>query len=161
DNIDEFDETFNVTLTDRPADGHSEIGDGQGVVTILDDDATPSVTINDISVTEGNSGTTNANFTLTLSGPSEKPISFQAATSDGTATTADYTPRTGTLTIPAGQTSGTITVQTTSDTIDEVDETFNLILSSPSEGNLLDPLGIGTIDDDDGPSLSIADAAPV
>src|SRR5438045_1126531 len=85
DNVDEFDETFNVTLTDRPADGHSELGDGLGVVTILDDDATPTVTINDVSVTEGNSGTTNANFTLTLSGPSEKPISFQAATSDGTA----------------------------------------------------------------------------
>ena len=34
DSIDEFDETFNVTLTDRPADGHSELGDGQGVVTI-------------------------------------------------------------------------------------------------------------------------------
>ena len=37
DTIDEFDETFNVTLTDRPADGHSELGDRQGVVTISDD----------------------------------------------------------------------------------------------------------------------------
>ena len=39
--LDEFDETFNVTLTDRAADGHSELGDGQAVVTITDDEATP------------------------------------------------------------------------------------------------------------------------
>ena len=69
DDIDEFNETFNVTLTDRAADGRSELGDGQAVVTISDDDAVPSVSVDDVTVVEGNSGTTAANFTLTLSRP--------------------------------------------------------------------------------------------
>src|SRR5437879_9482696 len=57
DALDELDETILVNLT---AATNATISDGQGVVTILDDDAAPVLAINDVSVVEGNSGTTNA-----------------------------------------------------------------------------------------------------
>ncbi len=147
DDIDEFNETFNVTLTDRAADGRSELGDGQAVVTINDDDATPSVSVNDITVVEGNSGTTSANFTLTLSGASEKPISFQAATSNGTALApADYAARPlETLTFPDDPTplTETYTVAVVGETLNEADETFNVNLSNSVNCESARPTGRG------------------
>ena len=46
------------------------IADGQGVGTINDNDPLPTVSVNDVTVTEGNGGTVNATFTLSLNGPS-------------------------------------------------------------------------------------------
>ena len=78
---------------------------------------TPSLSIADTTVAEGNSGTSNATFTVTLSKPSTTPVTVGYATSNGTATAgADYTATTGTLTFAAGVTSQTITVKVTGDT---------------------------------------------
>ena len=154
DTTNETNETFNVNLSSPT---NLTIADTQGVGTITDDD-TLTWSVNDVSVNEGGLAT----FTVSLNRASATGQSVNFATSDGSANAgSDYTANTGTLTIPAGSTSGSINVQTTADTIDEVNETFNLTLSGQTEGNLGDPLGIGTIIDDDGPSLSIADAAPV
>ena len=63
--------------------------------------------IGDVTVTEGNTGTRAATFTVTLSAASGQPVTVAYATANGTATAgSDYQAASGTLTIPAGQTSG-------------------------------------------------------
>src|SRR2546428_759634 len=78
----------------------------QGVITILKDDAQPQLTINDVSVNEGNSGTTPATLKVTLTGTSSLPVTVKWATADGTATApSDYAPANGTLTFAPGERS--------------------------------------------------------
>ena len=82
-------ETFAVNLSNAV---NATIGDNQGIATILNDDAQPpssSLTISDVTVTEGNSGTTNAVFTVTLTPASSLTVTVNYATADGSATTAN------------------------------------------------------------------------
>lgn len=66
-------------------------------------------------------------FTVVLSGPQSRPVVVVYATRDGTATAGtDYTATSGSLTIPAGQLSGTIDVPILGDTDVESDEAFYL-----------------------------------
>src|SRR5262249_46918368 len=86
---DDANETFLVNLS-PPTNATS--ADGQGVGTITDDDPTPTLAINDVTVTEGNTGTVNANFTVRLSAASGRTVTVKYATANGTATApADYT----------------------------------------------------------------------
>lgn len=134
-----------------------------GIGRIIDDDNPAQITIDNPHVFEGNSGTTNLVYTVTLSRPSGSAVSVNYQTTGGSATpTIDYTPiaTPRTLTIPAGQTTGTITVSVIGDTTVESDENVIVTLSSPSGAQILTPDGIGTIVDDDGPAtLAIADSA--
>ena len=121
----------------------------------------PYLSLSDPTVTEGNSGTTNANFTLTLAQASNVDLSFNYNTSDGTATAgSDYQAASGTLTIPAGQTTGTISVQVNGDSLPEPDENFFVNLSSPTNANVSIGYGTGTIVDGQA-RISIADAPAV
>src|SRR5205814_2734277 len=107
----------------------------------------------DVTVSEGNSGTTNANFTVTLSTASSKTVTVNYATADGTATApSDYVsiPST-TLTFTPGQTTKTIAVSVNGDIVDENDETFTVNLSNPTNATLSTATGTGTIIDDDAP----------
>jgi large repetitive protein len=114
--------------------------------------------IADATVTEGGS----AAFTVTLNRRSGSDQCVRFATAGGTATAGeDYTSRSGTLTIREGELSGTIVVATAQDALDEPDETFDVKLSSPSKGNLVDAVGRGTIADDDAPPVSFASVADV
>src|SRR5438874_1923354 len=71
----------------------------------------PNVTISDVQVIEGNTGTRPATFTVILSEPSNQTVTVNYATANGTATAgSDYQSASGTLTILAGQTSATISV---------------------------------------------------
>jgi aryl-phospho-beta-D-glucosidase BglC (GH1 family) len=146
----ESDETFNVTLA-SPTGG--TISKGTAVGTIINDDVAappPSITISNASVAEGNSGTNNATFTVTLSNAASTPVTVAYATSNGTATAgADYTATSGTLTFAPGTTSQTVTVQVTGDTTVESDETFNVTLSSPTGATLAKATAVGTITNDD------------
>ena len=120
------------------------------VATITDDDAAPQLSIGDVTVTEG--GT--AQFTIELDAVSGKDVSFNWATSDGTATAgSDYTTRTSqSLTIAAGQQSATVSVQTTDDGDDEANETFTVALSGATNATISDATGEATIaDNDDAP----------
>jgi methyl coenzyme M reductase subunit C len=118
---------------------------------------TPSLSINDVSLTEGNAGTTNFTFTVSLSQASGQPVLVQYATADGTATAgSDYTATSGTLTIPAGQTSGTIVVSVNGDTDVEPNETFFVNLSNPSGATIADNQGQGTILSDELPTLTVS-----
>src|SRR5690606_23063191 len=117
DTLDEDNETFFVNLTNAT---NVTIVDGQGVGTITDNDATPSLAINNASVTEGNSGSTNATFTVTLSAASGRVVTVNYTTANGTATAGqDYTAVSGTLTFNPGTTSQTIVVPVLGDTLDE------------------------------------------
>ena len=134
--------------------------------TITDDDPPPVLSIADaVAVLEGNSGTTNASFTVTLTGSTSQTVTVDYATADGTATVADgdYTSTSGTLTFnPGDPLTQQVTVAVVGDTKYELDETFVVNLSNPGNATVSDAQGQGTItDDDDPPSLSMADASPV
>ena len=138
-------------------------------VTVNDDDGEPTLSIDSPSVAEGNSSTATLTFKVTLSPASGKPVTVAYAdAATGTATSAtDYAAITGgTLNFAAGQTEKTVDVTVNGDTTDEPHETVILRLSSPSNARLsggettLD--GTGTItDDDDAPTVSVANATAV
>src|SRR5439155_1447925 len=108
------------------------IADSQGIGTILNDDPQPSISIEDVSVTEGNSGTTPVVSTVNLTVASARTLTLRWATADGTATVADndYVATNGTLTFAPGVTSLTITNFVNGDTVNEPDETFLVRLST-------------------------------
>jgi hypothetical protein len=117
----------------------------------------PSITISDVTLTEGNIGTRAANFTVSLSAASGQSVSVAYATADGTATAgSDYQAASGTLTIPAGQTTGTITVLVKGDRLAEADEAFFVNLSSATNATIADGQGTGTTVDDE-PRINIGD----
>ena len=125
--------------------------------------APPNLTINDVTVTEGNSGTTTATFTVSLSAPTPATdITFDIATQDNTATTAngDYVARTLTnQLIPAGQQTYTFTVTVNGDTTIENNETFFVNVSNASGATINDGQGVGNIQNDDLPTLSVNDVS--
>ena len=125
---------------------------------LVDDEEVPELTIDDATESE-DAGT--MTFTVTLSAAVDGTATVAYATSGGTARLGvDYAAATGTLSFAGGSTEETIVVTLADDTLDEVDETFNLRLSSPSaHATLADSSATGTItDDDDPPAVSIADA---
>ena len=158
DTLDEANESFVVNLTNPSA--NASISDAQGTATINDDDAAPALSINDATVTEGNTGTVNATFTVTLSPASGQTVMVHYATADGTATQpADYTTTSGDLSFAPGDLTKTIVVPVKGDTVDEADEGFVVNLTAPTNATTSDAQGAGTITDDDAsPSLSINDA---
>jgi hypothetical protein len=112
----------------------------------------PEIRVDDRSVTEGNAGTVNVVFTLVLSAATTQPVTATYATAPNTAAAGtDYVSASGTLTLPAGATSGTITVAVNGDTAVEGNETFWLNLDNVTGATLGDGQGLGTIVDDDQP----------
>src|SRR5262249_24739869 len=117
----ESNETFFVNLSN--ANG-AVIADGQGVGTILDDER--RITINDVILSEGNSGTARYSFPARLSPAYDSPVTVHFATANGTARASnrDYVSKAGTLTFAPGQTSKTISVSVRGDRQHEANETF-------------------------------------
>ncbi|HEX8286252.1 MAG TPA: Calx-beta domain-containing protein [Pyrinomonadaceae bacterium] len=154
DTTDEANETFFVNLS-TPA--NATVGDGQGTGTINDDDGAPSLSVGDVTVTEGNASTTAATFTVTLLPASGQTVTVNYATADGTATAlSDYTAVSNSLTFTPGQTSKTVTVNVNGDTTGEAHENFFLNLSSPSNATISDNQGQATVNNDDA-ALTIDD----
>jgi N-acetylneuraminic acid mutarotase len=153
--LDEDDETLEINLSNISG---ANLGNTQAIGTITDDDAAPTVSIDDVTVAE--SGT--ATFTVSLSAVSGRDVSFDWAASNGTAIAAsDYTFGSGSgVTISAGSPSTTISLVTLDDSTDEESETFTITLSNLDNADPGDLSGEGTITDDDGaPTISIADAS--
>ena len=148
DTLDEADETFTLTLSNAVNASVSLLVP----VTILDDDPPPTLSINDITVVEGNAGTTSATFTVSLSTPSGRTVSFRYSTANGTAAAgSDYIAVSNAIvSIAAGETTKNVTVTINGDTQAEADETFLVNLSFPSNATLARAQGAGTILDDDG-----------
>lgn len=113
----------------------------------------PSLSINDVTVTEGNSGTTNATFTVSLSSPAGAGgVTFNIATADGTATVADNDYVALSLTgetIAQGQSSKQYNVIVNGDTTPEPNETFFVNVTNVTGATVFDGQGIGTISNDD------------
>ena len=139
--------------------------DGGGVyslgVTIDDPEDRLTVSVADVQVVEGTNGTTDANVTVTLSEISGLDVSGQYNTIAGTATSDDndFAPVIDTLTILAGQLSGTITIDVTADAKFEPDEYFWVRISSPTNADIgQDVAKVTVLNDDDPPFvLTIAD----
>jgi uncharacterized protein (TIGR03437 family) len=157
----EVNETFFVNVTSVSG---ATVADGQGQGTILNDDS-PTLTVNDVSQSEGNSGTTTFTFTVTSSLPAPTAgITFDIATADGTAQDDtppseddDYMARSLTgQTITAGNTTYTFDVTVNGDTLVEATETFFVNVTSVANATLLDGEGQGTIQNDDLPLLVIS-----
>jgi Subtilase family/Calx-beta domain/Peptidase inhibitor I9 len=150
--LDEFDETFFVTLF---APAGAVIADGQGTGTILDDDPPPSVSVGLGTVREGDAGLTMAAVPLSLSAPSGKPVSVLVQPTDGGARAGvDYVGGAVTATFAPGATVAAGLVPILGDTADEPDEGFLVDLASPVNAVVGRGRGQVTILDDDGrPSL--------
>ncbi|MBO1048752.1 MAG: hypothetical protein HEQ10_13875 [Dolichospermum sp. DEX182a] len=152
-----FEGNETVILTLATGTGYN-IGTAQtATVTIADNDAIPQLSINDVTISEGNSGTKNANFILTLSNPSSQTISVNYQTVDDDATTAnnDYVAKTGTITFTPGQTTQTLPITINGDTVSEINESFTVLLTNAVNATLVKNEGIGIIRNDDLPSVTV------
>jgi hypothetical protein len=157
----EPDETFQVNLTPSPST--VTLGNASATGTIVNDDLTPTVGIVAPGPkNEGNTGTTDFVFTVSLSNASSQSITVNFTTTDGTATVTntDYVGQNGILTFDPGQTSKLITVAVNGDTRNEGDETFNVVLSAPSNATLSSSQASAQaliLNDDAVPAISITD----
>src|SRR6185312_15777020 len=146
DTVDETQETFFLDISNVQ---NATVSSNRGTGFIVDDDG-PTISINDVSVTEGNSGTKAATFTLTLSGPSVEAIAIRAITTAGTATAAtDYNSINLVVIFQPGTVTRTFDVGIIGDTNLESNETFFVNLSDPFGTTIADGEGAGTILDDD------------
>jgi parallel beta-helix repeat protein len=113
----------------------------------------PTISINDVSHSEGDSGTTQFDFTVSLSEPSDLSVTFELGTSDGTATVAnqDYTPLAEFVTFNPGEVQRTFHIQVNGNPQAEPDEVFLVNLSHPVNATVSTEHGhgLGTILDDD------------
>ncbi|MEI8072406.1 MAG: Calx-beta domain-containing protein [Planctomycetota bacterium] len=119
-----------------------------------------AISTQNISLFEGNAGTSLATFTVRLSASAALPVTVAYATRDGSATVAnsDYVATNGTLTFRPGETTKTVAVTVNGDTTLESDEVFSLDLTSPSRGaTILTPTATCTIlkDETDVPGFQI------
>ena len=145
--LDESNETFFVNLSHAV---NAIIADSRGVCTILDNDPLPTIAINDISFLEGNSNTTTAAFTLSLSRASSRNVNVSYYTIDGTATApGDYATIAGSTTFLTGQTNRTLNINVVGDTTFEDHETFFVNLTNPVNATISKAQGEATIVDDE------------
>ena len=115
----------------------------------------PVMSISDCTLLEGNFGTTNAIFTVTLNIAPALPVLANYSTANGTALAGiDYISTNGTIAFTPGQTNKTIVVAVKGDTVGEPDETFFVNLSAVANATLAKGVGIGTILNDDVPSAA-------
>jgi serine protease len=117
------------------------------------------LSVGDAAITEGNAGTKLMTFTVSLSGTSAIPVVYNIATANNTATAGtDYVASSlSGQTIPAGQLSKVFSVTVNGDATVEPNEILRVNLANASVP-IADGQGTGTIINDDGPALSIADA---
>ncbi|BCT93544.1 hypothetical protein LYSHEL_25680 [Lysobacter helvus] len=110
----------------------------------------PSLSIDDVSVSEGQSGTRTASFAVRLSAASTSTVTVSLATSNGTAQAgSDYVSASGSLSFAPGQTARSFDVVINGDLAREPDETFLVTLSNPVNATLLDAQATGRILTDD------------
>jgi len=145
----EASETFSVTLSNPT---NAVLSDSQGVCTLLNDDPIPTISVDDISVTEGNSGVTNAVFQVRLSSVPASPVFVTYAALSGSAQAGtDFIATNGFITFPPGnpQLTRPITVAVRGDTNIEPNEFFRLMLT-PTNAATVNTQAVCTILTDDG-----------
>ncbi len=129
----------------------------------------PSVSVNDVTVTEGNAGTTSAIFMVSLNQIYAHDVTVTYSTANGTATAgSDFVGATNaTVVIPAGSLSVPVAVAVNGDLVTEGNETFTLNLVSATVAavgggttavTISDNSGAGTILNDDLVNISVGSA---
>lgn len=146
----EGNEAFVIRLANAAG---ATIADGSATGTLTNDDTAPTLpalSVGDVSLREGDSGTAELMFIVTLDKAATGPVTVNYATANGTASAgSDYAALTGTLTFAAGETSKMVHVVVNGDTAVEANETFSLTLSSATGATIADAVAIGQITDDD------------
>ncbi|MEO5372521.1 MAG: Ig-like domain-containing protein [Magnetococcus sp. DMHC-1] len=137
------------SFTFKVNDGTADSNTATVTVTISGTTGTPTLSMANVTVTEADS-TTNATLTVTLSAAVTSAVTVQYGTGDGTAVMGrDYTYTVGTLTIPAGSTTGTFTVPIIGDNVDEATKTFMVTIHTPTGATIANDRATVTILDDD------------
>jgi hypothetical protein len=151
---------FTVSLS-NPSGATIASGEGTATGTIIDDESSPAISVEDTTpVSEGNSGTANATFTVTLSHASSEDVSVDYATAEGTALDPEDFEAVGdTFVIPSGETSHDVTINVVGDNLDESDEFFTLGITKPPNALAADMEAKGFITDDDTSRASVSNTA--
>jgi len=154
DSTDEADEAINVSISNLV---NASTSSESFNFSIIDNDDAPTISFVGTSVGEG-AGT--ATISFAISAVSEKVISFDVATEENTATNADFTSLTKTLTIDSGETSVTQSFEITQDESDEANESFNVVISNLTNVSASNTsASIGIIDDDGAPTIYFNDVS--
>lgn len=137
-----------ITVTGGRLDVHAALQIAPGL----------SMSINNVSQSEGDSGAGTFNFTVSLSSAPTGLVTVDFVTADGTAAVADadYVATGGTLTFNVGETSKTVSVTVIGDTAVESNEAFFVNLSNANGATITDGQGTGTINNDDNPPASLS-----
>ena len=141
---------YNGTLSNVNISNISNSGPTM-TATLSTNAAVPALSITDVTINEGNSGTTPFNFTVTMIPTSSQIVTVNFATADGTASAAsgDYVATFGSLTFSPGETSKPVSVLVNGDTQNESNETFFVSLSNSSNATISKSQGLGTLTNDD------------
>ncbi|HXI26238.1 MAG TPA: FG-GAP-like repeat-containing protein, partial [Pyrinomonadaceae bacterium] len=154
---------YSVVVGDFNGDNLQDLAissQGSDKATVLLRQCQPSLSIDDVPHNEGNSGTTDYTFTVTLSAASAQTTTVHYQTVDGTATIADsdYQSASGDLIFNPGEVAKQVTVLVNGDSKFEPGEAFTVHLSSAAAASISDADGTGTITNDDSrPGISIDD----
>jgi Calx-beta domain-containing protein len=160
DAVNEANEWFVAGLRNGPAVDSIGIIPGE-LVTIQDHSVPITLSINSINVSEGDTGTTPAVFTVSVSALTSRTMSVDYFTGGNNATSGvDFQPVSGTVSFAPRVATQPITVPVIGDTIDEVNETFRVVLTNPVGATVSGAPGVGTIiDDDPPPSVTVNDVS--
>jgi hypothetical protein len=170
DSKDENDETFSVSLDTAGAVNVTVPANTSATAIIQDNDAPPTVSISGpASVSEGNNGTTQVLYTISLSGQSSFEIKVPYSIGDGTGDTAaklndgDFSAQSGTVTFAPDTTVTTtvVTVTINGDKKFEAAENFRVTLGTPTNASVgANGTATTTINnDDDPPRVTISDVS--
>jgi hypothetical protein len=120
----------------------------------------PAYSITDATIVRPDKGTAKMVFTVSLSEAAGTGTSVKYETADASAVDkVDYKKKKGSVSLPAGKTSKTVSVNVIGGTVGQDDKTFNVNLSTPKNAAIADGQGVGTIQDNHLPGISIADAS--
>jgi uncharacterized repeat protein (TIGR01451 family) len=150
DTIDEPDQTIVLSLSD-PTNGVSLGAQSTATITIQDDDAPPTLSIDDVTLTEGNSGSQVATFTITKTGETEFTVTVDAnpILVSGTATCCgpsnDWGGPISGLTFNPATTTRTAQITVFGDLAYEDDETVIMTLANAVNATIADDTGVLTI----------------
>ena len=144
----ETDETFTLALISASG---AALDRTPARAILIDDDTLPEVGVQDVSLTEGNTGTSVATFVISLNRTWDEPVVLTYATRDGSAEVADsdYVSAQGTISFAPGETRKTVGVEVVGDTRPEINESFFLDLTAASNATIVDGVGVSTIRNDD------------
>lgn len=110
----------------------------------------PALSIADATATEGNAGSLDQAFTLTLSQASTAAVSVAFTTANGTALAgSDFSVASGAVTFAPGEVSKLIHVAVLGDLVQEATESYSVVLSAASGATIARGTATGTILDND------------